>query len=271
MNPILIEIGNIQIYWYSIFILVAFLVGSKIVLSEGKRFQISEGFIINLIFYLVPICIIGARLYYVAFNLDYYMKDPIRILKIWEGGLAIHGGILFGLLFLIFYARKYKVSIVRLLDIAVVGLIIGQAIGRWGNFFNGEAYGPVTTLNFLKALHLPNFIIEGMNIDGLYRQPTFLYESLWCLLGFILLLILRRTKYWKLGMCTSFYLIWYGIERFFVESLRTDSLMLSNIKVAQAVSLAMVVIGVVWFILIKRKSVFSNRYNDKENASGDTF
>lgn len=271
MNPIFLQIGNIQIYWYSIFILIAFLVGGKIALSEAKRFHISDGFMINLLFYLVPICIIGARLYYVVFNLDYYLADPIRILKIWEGGLAIHGGLLFGLLFLMFYARKYKVSIVRLLDIAVVGIIIGQAIGRWGNFFNGEAYGPATTLNFLQKLHLPNFIIEGMYIDGLYRQPTFLYESLWCFLGFLILLILRRTKYWKLGMCTSFYLIWYGIERFFVESLRIDSLMVSNFKVAQIVSIIMVLVGAIWLILINRKSVFNNQYNDKRNASGDIF
>ena len=271
MNPIFLEIGNIQIYWYSIFILIAFLVGGRIVLIEAKRFNISEGFIINLFFYLVTICLIGARLYYVLFNLDYYLINPQDIIKVWEGGLAIHGGIIFGLLFLLFYAHKYKVNIVRLLDIVVVGLIIGQAIGRWGNFFNSEAYGPVTTLSFLKSIHLPQFIIDGMNIDGFYRQPTFFYESIWCFIGFILLVVLRRTKYWKLGMCTSFYLIWYGVERFFVESLRTDSLMFMNFKVAQIASLLMVIIGIIWFILIKRKSVFNNRYNDIRNASGDSF
>lgn len=271
MNPIFLEIGNVQIYWYSIFILVAFIIGGKLIMSEAKRFNISKEFIINLFFYLVPISIIGARLYYVAFNLDYYFANPISILKIWEGGLAIHGGLLFGLLFLLFYAKKYKVSIVRLIDIFVVGLIIGQAIGRWGNFFNGEAYGPVTTLEFLENLHLPKFIIDGMHIDGLYRQPTFLYESLWCFLGFIILLIVRRTRYWKLGMCTNFYLIWYGIERFVVESLRTDSLMLGTFKIAQIVSILMVLIGIIYIIVIKKHSVFKNLYNDKEVASGDRF
>lgn len=271
MNPIFLEIGNIQIYWYSIFILIAFIVGGTLIISEAKRFNISKDFIINLFFYLVPICIIGARLYYVAFNLDYYLEEPIRILKIWEGGLAIHGGLLFGLLFILFYARKYKVSIVRLLDIFVVGIIIGQAIGRWGNFFNSEAYGPATNLEFLENMHLPKFIIDGMLIDGVYRQPTFLYESLWCFLGFIILLIVRRTRYWKLGMCTSFYLIWYGIERFLVESLRTDSLMLGNFKVAQLISIIMIVVGLVYIFIIRKKSVFNNLYNDKGVSSGDRF
>lgn len=271
MNPIFLQIGNIQIYWYSIFILIAFIIGGLLIINEAKRFNISKEFLVNLFFYLVPICIIGARLYYVAFNLDYYLEEPIRILKVWEGGLAIHGGLLFGLLFILFYAKKYKVNIVRLLDIFVVGIIIGQAIGRWGNFFNGEAYGPPTTFEFLESLHIPKFVIDGMLIDGIYRHPTFLYESLWCFLGFIILLIVRRTKYWKLGMCTSFYLIWYGIERFLVEALRTDSLMLGNFKVAQLISIIMIVSGIVYIFINRKKSVFNNLYNDKETANGDRF
>lgn len=271
MNPIFLEIGPVQIYWYSVFILLAFVIGCYLALKEARRFDISSEFMTNLFFYLVPIVLIGARLYYVVFNLDYYLAYPIDILKVWEGGLAIHGGLLAGLLFLIFYTRKYEVSTLRMLDITVVSLIIGQAIGRWGNFFNGEAYGPVVSLEFLQNLHLPEFIIDGMLIDGLYRHPTFLYESLWCLLGFIIMFILRYTQNLRLGQLTSFYLIWYGIERFIVEGLRTDSLMLGSLKMAQLVSLGMVIFGIVLFIILKRKSIFENRYNDKENASGDKF
>lgn len=271
MNPIFLAIGPLEIYWYSIFILVAFVVGGYLAFKEAKRFNISSEFMTNLFFYLIPIVLIGARLYYVVFNLDYYLENPIDIIKVWEGGLAIHGGLLAGLVFLIFYTHKYKVSTMRMLDITVVSVIIGQAIGRWGNFFNGEAYGPVVSLEFLQNMHLPSFIIDGMLIDGFYRQPTFLYESLWCFLGFIIMFILRYTKYLRVGQLTSFYLIWYGIERFIVEGLRADSLMLGSFKMAQLISLGMIFVGIILFMFLKRKSVFENRYNDKGNASGDNF
>lgn len=271
MNPIFLEIGPVQIYWYSIFVLLGFLVGGFLALKEAKRFDISKEFMINMFFYLVPLVIIGARLYYVLFNLDYYLNDPISILKIWEGGLAIHGGIIVGIIFVLLYTKKYKVSFVRILDILAVSLIIGQAIGRWGNFFNGEAYGPVVSLEFLQKLHLPEFIIEGMYIGGEYHHPTFLYESVWCLMGFIIMFILRHTKYLKIGQLTSFYLIWYGTERFFVESLRTDSLMLGSFKMAQIISILMIVIGIIVLIVINKKSVFKNRYNNEKVSSGDKF
>lgn len=271
MNPIFLEIGPLQIYWYSVFILIAFIIGGYLAIKEAKRFGISKEFMTNMFFYLIPTVLIGARLYYVVFNLDYYSINPLDILKVWEGGLAIHGGIIAGLIFIFFYTRKYKVSLIRMLDILVVSLILGQAIGRWGNFFNGEAYGPVISLEFLEKLKLPQFIIDGMFIDGLYHHPTFLYESIWCLLGFIIMFILRYTKYLRLGQLTSFYLVWYGIERFIVEGLRTDSLMLGSFKMAQLISLVMIIVGIILFILIKRKSIFENRYNDKGNASGDKF
>ena len=159
----------------------------------------------------------------------------------------------------------------RLLDIAVVGLIIGQAIGRWGNFFNGEAHGSATTLEFLTSLHIPKFIIDGMNIYGTYYQPTFLYESLWCLIGFVVLLVFRRRKYVKIGQPTALYLIWYGIGRFLIESLRTDSLMIGNVKMAQLVSILFVAIGVIIFIKTVRGSKLENRYNDYENAEKISF
>ena len=158
-----------------------------------------------------------------------------------------------------------------MLDIIVVGLLIGQAIGRWGNFFNGEAHGPATTLTFLQSLHLPNFIIEGMKINGTYYQPTFLYESIWCLIGFVLLLIFRRRKYCKIGQVTALYLAWYGIGRYIIEGLRTDSLMFFNFKIAQIVSLILIISGLIILIVKSKGTVFNNQYNDKENIDEIRF
>ena len=234
MEKIAINLGFIKIYWYSIFILLAIILGYIVIKKETKKQNLSEEITIDLIFYSIITGIIGARLYYVLFNLQYYMSSPFEIFQIWNGGLAIHGGIIAALIFITFYCKKKNINQKKLLDIIVIGLILGQAIGRWGNFFNQEAYGTITSLNSLKELLIPNFIIDGMYISGEYRQPTFLYESIWCLLGFIILIVVRK-KYnnLKVGQLTSLYLIWYGIERFFVEKLRTDSLMINQINYKQ--------------------------------------
>lgn len=264
MNRIALDLGFIQIYWYSIFILLGVFFGSLVILRETKRQNINDNFIINLIFYGVIFGLIGARLYYVLFNLDYYLKYPMEILEVWNGGLAIHGGILFGLLTVLIYTKKYHAKTLKVLDILVVGLILGQAIGRWGNFFNGEAYGAVTTLEHLQHFGLPDFLINGMYINGVYHQPTFLYESIWSLFGFIALLIVRRYKYLKNGQLTGVYLIWYSIGRLIVEGMRTDSLMLGNFRMAQIVSILCVTIGVLMLIFCKKGTRFDNLYKEKE-------
>lgn len=261
MNPILLDLGVIKIYWYSAMIFLGLLIGGWLILKEAERFNISEDFIVNLFFFTIPIAVIGARLYYVLFNWDYYSVNMSEIFMIWEGGLAIHGGMLFGLLWIIFYTQKYKVNTFRILDMIVIGLIIGQAIGRWGNFFNGEAHGTATTLEHLQSLHIPEFIINGMNIGGTYYLPTFLYESIWCLLGFIILLVIRRLKYIKIGQTTAVYLIWYGIGRFIIEGMRTDSLLIGNFRQAQIISIIMVILGIVIFILKGKGSKLDNQYN----------
>lgn len=266
MNSVFLDLGLIKIEWYSITFLLAFIVGGYFALRESKKWSISEDFMINMFFFLIPISVIGARLYYVIFNWDYYSSNPINIIKIWEGGLAIHGGIIFGLLWVIYYCRKYKVKTLRILDILAPSLLIGQAIGRWGNFFNSEAYGPATNIETLQSFFIPNFIIEGMNINGVYYHPTFLYESLWCIIGFGLILLIRRYRYIKFGQITSIYLIWSGIGRFFIESLRQDSLMYGNIKVAQLFSVSMVIAGIILYLVFNRGSRLENRYNDKEDV-----
>lgn len=264
MDRIAFSLGPLKIYWYSICIFLGMVCAGIIILKEAKRKNLDEDFLINLIFYTVLLGLLGARLYYVLFNIPYYFSHPAEILAVWNGGLAIHGGIIAGLIFIIFYCKKYKVSTLKILDIFVVGLIIGQAIGRWGNFFNGEAYGNITTLTALKAIHLPQFIINGMKIDGFYREPTFLYESLWCFLGFLILLLLRRRKNIQEGTLTSFYLIWYGLERVYVEGLRTDSLMLGRIRVAQLVSLIFIISGFVIYIYNLKKAKDKNLNSNKK-------
>ena len=266
MNSIFLDLGFIQIHWYSVLILLAIYIAYKLVVAESKKMNISITFIDNLCFFVVIFGILGARLYYVLFNLDYYSVNILEIFQIWKGGLAIHGGIIAGLLTIIAYSKKKKVNTMRLTDIIIPGLLIAQAIGRWGNFFNSEAHGPTTTIEFLKSIHLPNFIIEGMNIGGVYYHPTFLYESLWCFLGFIIALLIRRMKYIKIGQLTGFYLIWYGIGRFLIESLRTDSLMLGNLKIAQIVSIIMVISGIIIIIIKGRGSKLDNKYNISEGV-----
>ena len=248
MDRVAIDLGPIQIYWYSIFVFLGLLLASIIIFREAKKRKINEDFMVNLICDSIIIGLVGARLYYVLFNLPYYLSNPIEILAIWNGGLAIHGGVFAALVFIILYCKKHRINILQILDIVVVGLIIGQAIGRWGNFFNSEAYGLVTTAEKLSAQGIPKFIIDGMYILGEYRQPTFFYESVWCLVGFLALLIVRKCKYLKRGQLTGFYLIWYGIARFLIEALRTDSLMLGSLKMAQIVSVLFIVIGIILFL-----------------------
>lgn len=245
MNRVALDLGFIQIYWYSIFIFAGMLAACVLIYREAKRRNIDDEFLVNLTFNTLVFGIIGARLYYVLFNLEYYLAHPIEILEIWNGGLAIHGGIIMGLIAILLTCKSKKENVMRILDIVVVGVIIGQAIGRWGNFFNSEAYGAITTLEALQSQYIPRFIIDGMYILGEYRQPTFLYESIGSLLGFIILLLIRLKKNLKRGTLTATYLIWYGALRLFIESMRSDSLMLGPLKIAQVVSIIFILVGIV--------------------------
>ncbi len=264
MNPYLVDLGIFQISWYSIFILIGLFIGGTLLFRESRKFNINNEFLSNLIFWTIIVAIIGSRLYFVAFHLDYYSNNPIDIIKIWEGGLAIHGAIIFGFLFILFYTMKYKVKMIRILDMIVPSLLIGQAVGRWGNFFNQEAFGSEVSKSFLSNLHIPNFIIDNMYVNGAYHHPTFLYESLWCFLGFIIILIIRKFyKYLKNGQLSGLYFMWYSIGRFFIEALRTDSLMFRNFKVAQVVSVILFVVGLILFVRKMRGSKFEDLYKEE--------
>ncbi|MDO5569568.1 MAG: prolipoprotein diacylglyceryl transferase [bacterium] len=257
MDRVFISFLGFNIYWYSVLIIAGIIVGYYLIIKEAKRIGIDTTFVNDLVFYLVPISILGGRLYYVIFNLSAFSDNILSILYIWEGGLAIYGAVIAGALFIIYYSSKKKQDAYRILDLVVPSVILGQAIGRWGNYFNSEAYGPITTRNFLENLHLPNFIIDGMYINGHYYQPTFLYESLWCLLGFCLLLLIRYLiKKKETGVMLSFYFIWYGIGRFLIEGLREDSLYFYTFRVSQIVSVILIIIGVILIFLRKTR----NRY-----------
>lgn len=262
MDPVMFTIFGINIHWYSVLILIGIIIGIILLEREAKRFKYPKDLIFNICFWAIIMGIIGARIYYVIFNFSYYSNNLLEIFAIWNGGLAIHGGIIAGVITVIFFAKKYHLNFLKLLDMAAPSLILAQAIGRWGNFFNGEAHGIATTYTELKNLWVPEFVIDGMNIGGVYYLPTFYFESLWCLLGFIILIIVRRMKYIKVGATTSIYLMWYSLGRFFIEAWRTDSLMIGGFKVAQIISIILFITGLVYLIYLSRKGKYENLYND---------
>ncbi len=265
MSPVIFELFGFEVRWYSVLILLAVVLAYFLITSESKRFHYDYEFMFNLMFWTLIIGIIGARLYYVLFNLDYYSKNISEIPMVWHGGLAIHGGIIFGLITIIVYSKKHKKSFLKLLDIFAPALILGQAIGRWGNFFNSEAFGNAIEYQTLVNMKIiPQFIIDNMYINGNYHLPMFYFESLLCLIGFIIMLFLRRKNYLKKGLVLSFYLIWYGIVRFIIETFRTDSLMLGNLKMAQVISIVMILIGIIISVIQLRKPKLEELYDKDE-------
>lgn len=240
LNPIALQLGPLEIHWYGVIIATGVVLAVILALQEAKRRQVSEDDILNLILWALPFALIGARLYYVIFEWPYYQANPSEIIKIWHGGIAIYGGLIAAAVVFIIYCRRHKLSAWLVLDIAAPTVMLGQAIGRWGNFMNQEAYGAVTSLHFLQQLHLPGWLTQQMLIDGAYRQPTFLYESVWNLVGFAIIMSIRHRPGWfKQGEILLSYLMWYSFGRFFIEGMRTDSLYLGPLRVSQIVSLVL--------------------------------
>ena len=265
MNPVLFSFGSVVIRWYSLFILIAFITGYYLFKKEAWRFRVPQDFVFNLAFWIFILGILGARVWYVLFHLDYYSKNIVDIFKIWEGGLAIHGGLIVGILLILLFCKKYKFRFIRLLDFIAPALLLGQAIGRWGNFFNGEAHGVTVSASTLKAYLLPQFIIDGMTINGVTYMPTFLFESFACLILFIIFMIIRNYKYLKVGTLSALYFMGYGIIRFFIEYQRVDALKIGDIRVAQVISVILFIIGLTILISNGRKGKLDDLYNDKEN------
>lgn len=249
INPIAIKLGPLAIRWYSICIVTGLILAVYLTICEAPKKNIKSDDVLDFILIAFPLAIVGARLYYVIFDWDYYLKNPSEIPVIWHGGIAIYGGLLTGALVLFIFSYYRMIKPIDFLDVATPGVMLAQSIGRWGNFVNQEAYGKaVTQLNYL-----PDFIRKQMYIDGHYRTPTFLYESLWNLLGFIIIMILRRRpNLLKEGEVAFFYLIWYGSGRFVIEDMRTDSLMFASLRVSQWLSVLLVVVGVILIVIRRR-------------------
>ena len=243
IDPIAFHLGPLQIRWYGIIIACGILLGYFVAQEALKRIGLHKDTLVDVIFYCAIFGFIVARIYFVIFQWPYYMQNPGEIPKIWHGGIAIHGGLIGGFITGIIVCKIKNLNPFQIGDIVAPSIILAQGIGRWGNFMNHEAHGGMVSKSFLEQLHLPQFIIDNMYIDGHYYHPTFLYESVWDVLGFIILVTIR--KHMKLGETFFLYLIWYSIGRFFVEGLRTDSLMLtSHIRVAQLVSVILIIISV---------------------------
>lgn len=250
INPIAFSIGNFTVYWYGVIICIGFILALFYVLINCRRFNLDSNLMTDAIIVGILCGIIGARLYYVIFFPgDVYWKNPIKILCINEGGIAIYGGIIGGLLGGLFVAKKKKINLMSALDLSALGLLIGQGIGRWGNFVNQEAFGSKTDSIF-------RMISE--NTGNIPVHPCFLYESIWCILGFVLLHFFNLKYKNYDGQIFFLYLIWYGTERFFVEALRTDSLFIPglNLKISQLIALITVILGLLFLFKIKNKKEF---------------
>ena len=250
IDPVAFSLGPIQVRWYGIIIACGILLGYFIAQAALKQVGLHKDTLIDIIFYSAIVGFIVARIYFVTFQWPYYMNHLSEIPKIWHGGIAIHGGLIGGLISGIIVCKIKNLHPFQIGDIVAPSIILAQGIGRWGNFMNHEAHGGPVSRAFLEHLHLPDFIIRNMYIEGQYYHPTFLYESIWDVIGFVILITLRKRL--KLGETFFGYLIWYSVGRFFVEAMRTDSLMLtSHIRVAQLVSVVLIMISVI-FVIYRR-------------------
>lgn len=252
MNPVAFNLFGLSIRWYGILIACGVLLGVFIAKYTCKLRGLDYNKFLDAAMIALIAGVIGARVYYVVFNLGYYSNHISEIIQIRNGGLAIHGGLILGFLAAFIYLRIHRLSFINYGDAAAPSIILAQAIGRWGNFFNQEAHGGPVSYEFIK--HFPVFIQRGMLINGVYYNPTFLYESTWNIIVFALLIILLN-KTNKEGLVLFTYIGAYSLGRFIIEGLRTDSLMLGPVRIAQAMSLIGVIIwiGYLFVTYILRK------------------
>ncbi|RYL95785.1 prolipoprotein diacylglyceryl transferase [Sporolactobacillus sp. THM7-4] len=262
LNRVALQLGPVHIYWYGVIIAAGALLGLLLAMREGKRLGLPQDTYVDLILFAAPIAIVCARIYYVVFKWSYYVQHPGEIIAIWNGGIAIYGALIGAVVTTIVFCMVRGLSFWKVADIAAPSVILGQAIGRWGNFMNQEAHGGPTTRRALENLHLPDFIINQMYINGTYYIPTFLYESIWDFAGFIILLLLRRVNLQRGGMFLS-YVIWYSIGRWYIEGLRTDSLMLGSIRVSQMLSVILLIAAAGLFLYWRFRSEKRPHYLDK--------
>ena len=243
MNPVAFRIFGIDVMWYGVIISTGVLLGVLMALKEAKRTGFKEDNLLDFLLYAIPAGIVGARAYYVIFSWDYYSQNLSQIINIRNGGLAIHGAIIAGVVTGIIFCKKRKINFLELIDLVIPSLILGQAIGRWGNYVNQEAYGGPTDLPW------------GIIVNGQKVHPTFFYESIINICVFIFLIWFRKNKKATHGQIFGLYLILYSAGRFFVEGLRTDSLMFFGMRVAQLISIASIILGAALLLYLKKKKI----------------
>lgn len=232
MDRVAFTIFGIDVMWYGVLMAIGMIFGTLIALKEAKRVDIKEDNILDLAIIAIPSGLVGARLYYVIFNWEYYFSNPLQILNFRGGGMAIHGALIGGILAGYLFSKRRKLSFLKLADTVILGMPLAQSIGRWGNFINKEAHGGPTNLPW------------GIIVDGVKVHPTFLYESIWDLCIFIFLFIFRKNKSYE-GEIIVLYAILYSLGRFFIEGLRTDSLMIGPLRMAQVISLIGIIGGTI--------------------------
>ena len=240
-NPIAFTLFGIDIRWYGLLIGIGFLLAILLSYKRAPKYGIKEDHVLDFALFMIPAAVIGARAYYVIFNWDYYGGDFSRILDIRSGGLAIHGGLIAGILVALAVCKYHKIKFGDLADLCLPTVALAQSIGRWGNFFNSEAHGGPTDLPW------------AIYVDGQYVHPTFLYESIWCFALFLFLMFYMEKRRRFSGQLGLLYGALYSLERIFVEQLRTDSLMLGPFKQAQVLSFTVIVLCAAAYVYLQRK------------------
>ena len=265
--PYSFTVFGFEIYFYGVIIAAAFILAALFCARKAAEFGLTSDDLFDLVIWLIPACIIGARLYYVLFKLDYFIANPSKIFSVRDGGLAIYGGIIAGVITGIIWSRRKKIPVFAVGDLAAFGLLIGQAVGRWGNFINREAFGAQTEIFCRMGLTVPGF-------ETLYVHPTFLYESLWNFFGLIVLHIWSKKGKRKFdGQIFWLYILWYGLGRAWIEGLRSDSLYIgsTDIRVSQLLAIVSAVVSLVILIINARKQhgpedMFVNARKGEDNG-----
>ena len=265
LNRVALSLGNIKIYWYGIIICLGIVLGFAVAYLRMKKIGVTGDDLADIALISVPSAIVGARLYYVLAELDSY-DSLYEMIAVWNGGLAIYGGVIGGVIAFTLVSRHKKKPLFKMYDCAAPGLILGQIIGRWGNFFNAEAYGIAESYDFFGARwDISSFSQSNplrMTIDGLTVHPTFLYESLWNLAGFVLMNVFFKKKAFD-GEVLLWYLTWYGLGRCLIEGLRGDSLYVGSIRVSQLLAFICFAAGLVAIIVLRIKA-----YNERKKENG---
>ncbi len=260
ISPVLAEFSvfglHFSIRWYGVMIALGFLLAVLYAVKFAPRFGVQLDPMIDVVLVSAIFSVLSARIYYILFydGIATFWKEPLKVFRIWDGGLAIYGALIGAFVTGIWMCRVRKVSTLAMFDLASVGFLIGQCLGRWGNFFNQEAFGGNTTLPWGMTGSIIRAGTNGSGYDtSLPVHPTFFYESLWCLIGIVLLHLLLKKKYTFKGQIFCAYVVWYGLGRVWIEGLRTDSLMLGQVRVSQLLAAVCVLAGVVAYVLLRNR------------------